>query len=161
MVACEHPPNLKRELFDLSIFFEDLPGDSQHINLGGDRIFPVCAPAIQQRLKTPADLAEITCLHDSSWHDDWPTWLAGAVPQQTINTDGPTYSLYSLMLEEAQNGAGVMIAHESLVQPQLKAGTLVAPFDVEVPLDRRLAIATVSPPQSGDLLRKIIDTLIR
>ena len=40
VVATEKPPHLKRELFDLSIFFEDLPGDEAHFEICQDVIFP-------------------------------------------------------------------------------------------------------------------------
>ena len=160
VVATEKPPHLKRELFDLSIFFEDLPGDEAHFEICPDVIFPVCSPALARRLREPADLQQVTCLHDSEWADDWQRWLDEASPDRAVSTAGPSYSLYSLMLEEAQNGAGTMIAHESLVQAALRAGTLVAPFAKRVTLSRRLAIATVSPPEPGTLIDEIIQALL-
>ena len=54
VIATETPPNLSRELFDLSIFFEDLPGYPNHIEICRDKIFPVCTPALAQRLESVA-----------------------------------------------------------------------------------------------------------
>ena len=159
VVATETPPNLKRELFDLSIFFEDLPGDQAHIEICRDVIFPVCTPSLARGLETAADLERITCLHDTEWANDWNLWMNKACPGRAVTTAGPSYSLYSLMLEEAQNGAGIMMAHESLVQAQLSSGTLVAPFDKRVELNRRLAIACASPLLANTLLHEIVQSL--
>ena len=159
VVATDFPPNLKRELFDLSIFFETLPGDHGNLEICRDLIFPVCTPKLANKIQVPGDLAKLPCLHDTSWSDDWTNWLQIANPGDSIDTSGPTYSLYSLMLEEAQNGAGVMIGHESLVRESLQSGALVAPLATKVQLDRRLAIATATPLKIGSTLDKIIDSL--
>ncbi len=159
VVATEFPPNLKRELFDLSIFFETLPGDDDNLEICRDLIFPVCTPKLANKIKVPGDLAKLPCLHDTSWSDDWTNWLQIASPGDSIDTSGPTYSLYSLMLEEAQHGAGVMIGHESLVWEALQSGALVAPLATKVQLNRRLAIATASPLKTGSTLDKIIGSL--
>jgi len=161
VVASETPPNLKRELFDISLFFEDLPGDDAHIEICRDSIFPICTPELASQLDKPADLAQLTCLHDSRWDDDWKYWLQAASPGKVIDTAGPAYSLYSLMLEEAQNGAGVMIGHESLVRRQLRSGALVAPFDTRVELNRRLAIASATALKPNSVLSDIVTALSR
>ncbi len=161
VIASEIPPNLKREQFDLSIFFEDLPGDDAHIEICRDRIFPVCAPGLTGRLETPSDLSSVTCLHDASWSADWDRWLLATCPEQSIDTRGPSYSLYSLMLEEACNGAGVMIGHEALVYTQLESGALVAPFPNVVQLDRRLAIATPVSENTTEVRNQIVTVLLK
>lgn len=160
VVATELPPNLKRELYDISIFFEDLPGNSSHIEVCRDYILPVCTPELARQLHEPADLEKLTCLHDTGWAKDWQYWLNSAIPGQQIDTGGPAYSLYSLMLEEARNGAGVMIGHLSLVRSYLQSGSLVAPFEMRVELNRRLAIATAIPLTPESMPAKIIASLI-
>ena len=159
VVATETPPNLKRELFDISLFFEDLPGNDSHIEICRDSIFPVCAPELASQLHKPADLAQLTCLHDSRWDNDWKYWLQAASPGQVIDTPGPAYSLCSLMLEEALNGAGVMIGHESLVGAQLQSAALVAPFKTRVELNRRLAIASAAPLKPDTVINDIVMAL--
>ena len=111
ITAMETPPNLKREPFDLSVFFEDLPGDPAALELCRDAVFPVCSPEIAAGLEHPADLSHATCLHDAAWSVDWGRWLAVASPEESIDTRGPVFSLYSLAVEEAKNGAGVLIGH--------------------------------------------------
>ena len=158
--ASEIAPNLKREQFDLSIFFEDLPGDSRHIEVCRDSIFPVCSPQLATRITDISDLNKLPCLHDASWSTDWHQWLQVACPELAIDTQGPGFSLYSLMLEEARNSAGIMIGHKALVQDQLDSGALVMPFSTEVMLSSRLAIATQAFESKEEILQDIIAALV-
>jgi LysR family glycine cleavage system transcriptional activator len=125
ITAMEWPPNFKREAFDLSIFFEDLPGDPDALEICRDEIFPVCAPELAAGLKMPSDLSTLTCLQDAAWSDDWERWLSHACPGQAIDPRGPVFSLYSLALEEAKNGAGVLMGHRPLVQAELSSGCAI------------------------------------
>ena len=159
--ALETPPNLKRELFDINLFFEPLPGTEGNIEVAHDTIFPVCTAELATRLKTPDDLNHCTCLHDSQWSDDWQLWMSYVRPGQHIETDGPIFSLFSLALEEAKNGAGILMAHEALVQEQLISGELVAPFETKLKIDFRLAISTAHDLKGETLLQQIVQTLLR
>ena len=128
VTALETPPNLIREMFDISIFFGVPTGRSTEQVLRQDVIFPVCSPEIAQRLNTPADLLHETWLYDALWADDWALWTNQAAPSRITPESGPSFSLYSIAIEEAKNGAGVLIGHEILIEPLLKSGALVAPF---------------------------------
>jgi LysR family glycine cleavage system transcriptional activator len=156
ITALDYPPNLMREPYDLSIFFDQdgIPG--YRTDVCQDRIFPVCAPAVAARLKTPADLSGEVFLHDSRWQLHWQHWLSIALPEARIDSSGPTFSLYSLALQEAQNGAGVLIGHQPLVESSLEDGSLVAPFTEVVELPSRLVIATSYTPRPDSLLAKIV-----
>lgn len=159
ITAQERPPNLRREPFDLSIFFEAEPDHPEMIVCGSDEIFPVCAPEIGATLRTPADLSNVTCLHDSAWDDDWAIWMRYAGAGADIHTGGPLFSLYSLVLEEAKNGAGVAIGHELLARPLLASGALVAPFASRVALDRKLTIGLARQPAPDSPLATVLRVL--
>jgi LysR family glycine cleavage system transcriptional activator len=151
VTAMETPPNLDREQFDLSIFFENGapgPGDTM---LARDRVFPVCAPALAQRLSSPGDLAAQTLLHDSTWARDWDQWLAAAGVALATSPRAQTYSLFAVALEEARRGAGVLISHATLVEGALAEGALVRPFDFTLDSDRWLALHA-SPGMRGRAL---------
>ncbi len=125
VTALETPPNLMRESYDLSIFFQS--GDIG-TRLAPDLIFPVCAPKLAERIKTPEDLKEQTLLHDASWAGDWRYW-AETSRLDLPNADlGPRYSLYALVLSEAKAGAGVAMGHLALVKEDLAEGSLVRPL---------------------------------
>ena len=138
VVAVETPPNLAREPFDVTLFFGEGPPQPDQIVLFQDRIFPVCAPDIARRLGSVADLENETLLHDTTWTDDWALWLSQFPDAPRSGHRGPVYSLFAVALEEACNGAGVLMAHEALVATRLRTGALVAPFDQHLTLDRSL-----------------------
>lgn len=152
--ALETPPNLAREIFDLSLFIRPPGGAAGERVLAPDLIGPVCAPQIAARLRAPADLAGETLLHDALWSGDWAFWAAEAAPGVDLPEGGPRYSLYAIALEEARHGAGVLMGHQSLVQGALDEGSLVAPFGLGVPTGKALVLehAAFGPPRA-DLLR--------
>jgi LysR family glycine cleavage system transcriptional activator len=159
ITALDTPPNLSREAYDLSIFFRE-PSEVEHVTtVCSDSIFPVCSPAMASNLGEPDDLAGLLFLHDITLIDDWRLWLEHVVPGHDTNTAGPTFSLYSLALQEAQNGAGIMVGHEPLVRRSLKDGSLVAPFPQKLNLSRQLVIETAAPIREASLLARIIELL--
>lgn len=129
VTALEAPPDLARGLFDCSLFFAQ--SHACGIVLAEDRLFPVCTPAIAERLAHPEDVLDETLIIDDSWSTDWPDWLARfdlSIPSRTRTLH---HSLYALALAEAQAGQGVLIGHAPLVAAALDAGDLVRPFGTE------------------------------
>lgn len=158
VTAMEVAPNLIRDPYDMAVFFADTDTlQTGAISLGRDVIYPVCAPVIANALKTPGDLEGYALIHDASWKDDWESWLSTAAPGLVFNLSGPAYSLYALAVEEARNGAGVLIGHEVLVRPLIERGELAAPFEQTIELPRVLALET-APAMRG---RADIETAIR
>jgi LysR family glycine cleavage system transcriptional activator len=161
VTATEAPPNLHREPFDMSIFFVDGPGGSGSVDLGQDVIFPVCSPAIAARFRTPQDLAKATFLHDSTWSGDWNVWLNETLPGEPFDTRGPVFSLYSLAVEEAASGAGVLIGHEPLIARHLASGALVDLFGRRISLDRRLTVTHARSTTPRPVVDGIVEILAR
>jgi DNA-binding transcriptional LysR family regulator len=159
ITAMENPPNLRRDPFDLSIFFANEKPQETKAIVASDTIFPVCAPSVAARLGNLMDLENEVCLHDASWSDDWQHWLKAAGLGGPIVSGGPVFSLYSLAVEEARNGAGVLIGHEPLVRGLLQSGELVAPFDVCVTLDRSLVISSSKTGTDSYAISQVIEAL--
>lgn len=159
ITALDRPPNLLREPYDLSIFFTPVSESEHCVEVCKDVIFPVCSPALASSLRQPGDLAGVQFLHDSRWRGLWQDWLDEAAPGLGIDPSGPTFSLYGLALQEAQNGAGVLIGHEPLVRASLDDGSLVAPFTQKIELADNLAIATPYSLRRASLLEKIVNLL--
>lgn len=152
ITALEHPPNLKRAPFDLCLFYTDA-GLGERVMQ--DRLFPVCAPQVAKTLRSPQDLAGVACLSDAVWAEDWQVWLAQAAPGAAIVPRGPVFSLYALAVEEAVNGAGVLMGHESLVARHLEDGRLVAPFDTKVPAGPSLRIWSTVGLRAGSAVDRV------
>ena len=139
ITAMEAAPNLKRSTHDLSLF----PAATGGRLVVQDEVFPVCAPALAARLQKVADLRSVPCLSDSSWRRDWDIWLQAV--GETVSVRGPVFSLYALAVEEAVNGAGVMMGHGPLVAGHLERGTLVAPFSQRVSLPEGFRLWSAQP----------------
>ncbi|WP_323786329.1 LysR family transcriptional regulator [Thalassovita sp.] len=142
VTALEQVPNLARDPFDLTLFLGD-PEEGQIIAM--DEILPVCAPAVAEGLAQIADLAQVPCLSDSSWSQDWAVWLKVRAGAEAPQLHGPVFSLYALAVQEAVNGAGVLMGHQSLIEQDLKAGRLVCPFPQAVPTGKALVLTARNP----------------
>jgi LysR family glycine cleavage system transcriptional activator len=157
VTALEQRPNLRREMFDLSLFLDRSTGTAQETVLMCDRLLPVCSPDIAAELRTPGDLLRHRWLVDTAWQGDWRDWLQARAPG-LIRPLGPAYSLYALALAEAEAGAGVLIGHQVLVGDRIASGRLAAPFeaaDAGVSLNMELA----TPPRPGSALAGLAEML--
>lgn len=146
IVVTETPPDLERDLYDLSFFMRDPSDCPSGVILAQDTLTPVCAPPIAANLSNPSDLAQVTLLHDEVWRNDWAVWAHSTGVNLGRPEQGPRFSLYSMAVEEAKAGAGVLIGHSALIGPALAAGTLVAPFAVAVPTAHALIADIATGP---------------
>jgi DNA-binding transcriptional LysR family regulator len=158
ITALEVPPNLKRAPFDLCVFYGT---GRQGDGIAQDALYPVCAPSVAETLRVPEDLAHIPCLSDAVWADDWARWLAIAAPHANIVPRGPVFSLYALAVEEAINGAGVLMGHDTLVARLIDEGRLVRPFPQRAPTPETLRIWSDAPLRMGSAADRVRRHLLR
>ena len=131
---------------------EDLSGVEIHLGSGhypgyrADHLFGVSMTAVaspelvkgKSPLRTPADLAFHTLLHDDAMElvaggNAWMRWLQNAgVADRVDASHGPRFSSNILALEAASQKLGVALALRPLVNADLESGRLCAPFDVEM-----------------------------
>lgn len=137
ITALEAPANLKRSAYDLNLFFRR---EDNALPIQRDVIFPVCAPELARRVQTVDDLDHVPCISDATWVEDWGAWLSSFAANRKIVPRGPVYSLYALAVEEALNGAGVLMAHGPLVARHLAAGRLVRLFEGQLELPGGLCL---------------------
>lgn len=96
-------------------------------------LFPVCAPALAARLRTPGDLRRHPILQVAHAAEDWPSWLAAAGQRWRPERRSPRFDTYALALQAAVDGLGVAMGLRPYVADDLVAGRLVAPFQRTVP----------------------------
>lgn len=97
---------------------------------------PVCSPRLLTGavpLLTPADLAAQVLIHDETIDQEgmqpgWREWLAAAGISGVDATRGPRFGNAVLAVEAALDAQGVALALRPLVENDLAAGRLVAPF---------------------------------
>ncbi|MAN78061.1 MAG: LysR family transcriptional regulator [Rhizobiales bacterium] len=104
----------------------DWPGVSAE-PIGTHAVFPICAPALAERLKTPADLAHVPVIMDQASMLSWPDWLAAA-GQPDLKLSGPAISDPALAFDAAIAGQGVLLALGIMAEYGLERGQVVAPF---------------------------------
>ncbi len=158
--ALEQPPNFRRDLYDLALFFvEDEVAGARALPLLDDVLFPVCSPhfvATGRPLQTPSDLTADSLLHDSVWHDDWPRWLRYAGEAEVHPVAGMTFSLYSLALQAAIDGSGILMGHAPLVASALNDGSLIPLFDIRMPSSAPLTLLVPEEPELRDRLAELV-----
>lgn len=107
-----------------------------------DRLHPVCSPSLmrgENPLTTPMNLKHHTLLH-VCWEDErthepgWPEWLEAAGVEGVDTEKGHTFNVFSLAVEAALDGRGILLGQEMLVADDLAAGRLVKPFELSLPL---------------------------
>jgi LysR family glycine cleavage system transcriptional activator len=153
--ALETPPDLRRELFDFAIFYvRDAPAGCRMVRVCDDVIFPACAPRLGGLLASPGDLASVPLLRDTTWTSDWACWLSAASSGGIAVDKGPAFSLYSMAVQAALDGTGVLMAHEALIGGHLASGALVAPFPTVARTGCHLAILIPERP-SAEAIRLI------
>lgn len=91
---------------------------------------PLCAPALMERLKTPADLARETLLR-SYRSDEWPRWFeAAGVSCPPLR--GPVFDSSAVMVSAAIAGHGIALAPPAMFTRELVTEQLIRPFDISV-----------------------------
>lgn len=96
-------------------------------------IFPVCAPSIAAKLKTPADLANAYAITDERTMIAWESWFKAAGTEPVTLLKGASFTDPMLCLESTIAGHGVMLGWQLLCADALADGRLVAPFGVRAP----------------------------
>ncbi|HSK41115.1 MAG TPA: transcriptional regulator GcvA [Arenibaculum sp.] len=102
-----------------------------------EEIFPVCAPALRAGpppLRTPADLAHVTLLHDD-FRIGWEMWLESVGIDTVDHRRGPRFTDSFLVLHAALAGQGVALGRGVLAAEDIAAGRLVRLFDVALASD--------------------------
>jgi LysR family glycine cleavage system transcriptional activator len=97
-----------------------------------EALTPVCTPEYAERygLSGPGDLQRATLLRNP-W-TPWSHWFRAAGLDWPEPEAGPTFDDGPLLLRSALDGQGVALGRHWLAIDELRAGKLVAPFNVSV-----------------------------
>jgi LysR family glycine cleavage system transcriptional activator len=142
--------DFSREDVDIGIRY----GRGQWPNLTAERlvaedVMPVCAPSLVKGpngLRKPADLKRFTLLHIGNFPDDWQVWLTAADVKGVDATRGVSFDFALAAYQAAMDGLGVALGRNPLVEPDLKAGRLVVPFEFK--RSSEFAYYLVYPPEA-------------
>lgn len=126
-----------------------------------DALFPVCSPKLAgagAKFKTPSNLAGQTLLHDGSLDfdatfPDWEAWLTANGVRNFKAIGGPRFNTASDAIAAAIQGAGILLARESLVSGDIASGRLVRLFDINFPIRHGFHVAYRKESQSRPEVR--------
>ncbi len=117
--------------------------------------YPVCSPELAQKIKTPADLAQIDLLHESPRPTDWPRWLKLAGVSDIDGNRGLNFESADMALHAAMEGVGVAIGIDALIEEDVAKGRLVKLFDIprlsRYPFQIMTPLARLSNPKLAEL----------
>jgi LysR family transcriptional regulator, glycine cleavage system transcriptional activator len=126
--------------------------------LMAEHIFPVCSPVLlndAKPLRAPEDLAHHTLLHTTVSREDWQLWLTAAgLPASIATRRGMTFDQGFMAIQAAMEGLGVALGRFHLVEVDIAAGRLVAPFDTVLPQDAGYyVVAPEATAQTAKIVR--------
>ena len=111
-----------------------------------ENIFPVCSPLLlagEKPLKHPEDLVHHTLLHTMVSREDWQLWLtASGLPLQFATRRSLTFDQSFMAIQAAVEGLGIAMGRTHLVEADIEAGRLIAPFNIVIPREAGYYIVT-------------------
>lgn len=105
------------------------PKGMSALQLTRDHIFPVCSPALAQRLKRSKkamDWSSQTLLHTIGFEQGWTQWLRAAGTKRQMQGTDLEFDSAQLCLEAAALGHGIALARSSFAADFLASQRLVA-----------------------------------
>jgi DNA-binding transcriptional LysR family regulator len=112
-----------------------------------EEVVPVCNPALTQQTLTPAQVADLPLLQQSTRPDGWRQWFEamGVVAPSALS--GPRYELFSMTAAAATHGLGVALVPRLLIETELACGDLVVACDQPLKSGRSYWLVM---PERGD-----------
>lgn len=152
LVSSERRADFESGTIDAAIRF----GDGNWSGLRCDPLMveeriPVCSPGLAEGpppLRNVHDLARTVLLHNSAHPGEWAQWLAEAGVEDISVDHGSVLDASNEVLAAAANGLGVALGRTPLIEVDLEAGRLVAPFGVSVRTPGRYWL--VAPEATAD-----------
>lgn len=136
--SVSHGVEFGAEQFDAAIVFGAAPslkGVTAH-HLFDEVLTPVCAPELWKPGKsvtpTPDDLAGQTLLHPTRDRRDWLLWLGAYGYAGLPSAKAQHFDTLDLAISSAMQGLGVTIGDVSLIEDDLRAKRVIAPFPLRV-----------------------------
>ncbi|MDR2892677.1 MAG: DNA-binding transcriptional regulator DsdC [Deltaproteobacteria bacterium] len=163
--------DLETENVDIAIAYESGPlSGVETIFLMRDSLLPVCTPsyAAEHKLveKGLAALPECTLLHDNApWHSahfysEWQAWSEHIGLKDLNVNSGYSFNSSAFAYTAAKNGLGIAMGRKRLVRNDLATGSLVAPFEQEMPATQRYDIIVRKETIHRPRVKAFIDWLL-
>lgn len=132
------PAEFDIENIDISVLRAAQPDPGFHcVPVLEERLMLVCSPRLWGQRRSLGALDGMTMLHTVNRRGDWDDWLRQADAPAFRPGNQLEFGFSLLMYQAAVEGLGVAVAQPELVEDDLAAGRLVAPFPHVFPTGRR------------------------
>jgi LysR family glycine cleavage system transcriptional activator len=137
LIGSELEPNLDSEEVDFRISYGHRVNRHRRVvELFTDRATAACSPALLRNVVVSSPTSVASCpLIDIVWEPEfsqpptWQEWFASlGVPTPPLSI-GMSFSLSTTAIAAAAAGRGFVLAQQSMIEAEVKAGRLVTPFD--------------------------------
>jgi LysR family glycine cleavage system transcriptional activator len=162
--------DLEREQIDLAVrYCSDAMAPPGAPRLFGERLLPVCAPAVAhdlaRPLKRPEDLAHHVLLHLDDERGrfpwlNWSAWLAAIGIHELKPAGSLRFNHSAEAMQAAVDGLGVALGRVPLINRLLEQGKLVAPFRNKYATTRAYFIVTSTRAAKRPSAQAFIEWLI-
>jgi len=156
-----HGVDFSSEHFDAAVVFgRPIETSAQSLHLFDEVLTPVCVPGLlPERLPEVqvADLEQQTLLHPTRDRRDWLLWLKSAGEQGLPSSKSQHFDTLDLAINSALQGYGVAIGDLTLIEDDLRAHRVIAPFTLCVASGA--AYQLLYPDNPSPALRVAIDFL--
>ncbi|MEM9104871.1 MAG: LysR substrate-binding domain-containing protein [Pseudomonadota bacterium] len=134
----DQPFDLDRSDVDLVVRYGSGNWDGETaVRLFEDTVGPVCSPdfAAANPVRERADLLALPLLQLDAVDKGWMSWREwfGLAGIQSPRLEGPRFNNYSIALQAAEGGAGVVLGWTRLIGSYLSTGRLVPLGDLRLP----------------------------
>ena len=151
---------------DLNIRMGAQPSqDLDPFPLMDERVFPVIAPGLWEKLGRPSntdDLLNLPLLHDRDPSTSWGTWRKKVGPERLDVRKGPRLTSSDLILRAAEQSQGVALARGRLAEESVVNGSLLRPFgNVELDLGDNYWIIVNPETKHRRVVQSVIAWLLR
>jgi len=123
--------DFEKEPFDVAIHYgsANWPGAVAHHLMDEDTV-PVCNPKFEtaNKIKTPADLAGATLLHQSTRTAAWADWFDLMGVENSHPLRGPRFEQFAMIAQAAVSGLGVALLPRLLIEEELESRRLCVLF---------------------------------
>ena len=156
-------PDTFPEHADIVIHFQAQPGwkEVHSVHLVDIYGFPACSPDLLKRFSAPEkpeDLKDFHLLHGAD-RESWNSWLKEYCRTTTTGRRSTFYNDFTLTIQAAVNGEGVILADPVLCRAELASGQLVPLFTGTV-FEVRYSAFCQSAKYEDSACRFVFDRLV-
>ncbi|MEQ8372192.1 MAG: LysR family transcriptional regulator [Roseibium aggregatum] len=119
---------------------EDMP--TAAIRLAEEKCYPVCSPGLPEEERSLESGRLFDCAGITG---SWSGWMNSQGRPFAREAEVNLASTYVIAISAALNGAGLVLAHDTLVGDLLRSGDLVRPFEHQAPLSEAYFVRTPPP----------------